>query len=575
MADYNLQLVHRPGKLNPLADALSRRVQDELDIGDRLVNRTCLLPQTMFAAIAVEKANDRYNTVERLVKEAYESDNYYQDVLAWLGSYGDEDRPKYPPNSGKIRRQFSDNKESDFTDAGFPLDKDLLLFEDRLYIPENVRLMVLSTAHDSPLSGHFGIRKTLELIQRDYWWPELTKMVEEYVKSCETCQRTKPTRRKYGLLQPLPVATDRWTSVTIDFMTDLPTCEKYDAIMVVVDRFTKLAHFSPCTNTITAEQTAKLYIDRIFRHHGVPTEIISDRGRQFDAKFARTFWESLGVNQKLSTAFHPETDGQTERVNSVINQYLRAYTSYQPDNWVPLLPLAEFAYNNTVHTATGVAPFFANYGLHPNNGTGMTKGVSDKPNKLASHMEEISEFLCANLEVARTDMKRFADQHRSESPTYKVGDKVMLSTRNFRRKRPKTKWADKWIGPLKVVSAHKDGMSYRLALPNSLDKIHPVFHTSLLKPFINNHIPDRVQSVPLPPDIVDGYEEYEVQEILDHKVVRKRDKYLVWFKGYGPDQDEWLSSENLANSKKLLKNFHRKFGDKSEVGTAPKRSRKE
>ena len=554
LSDYNLQLVHRPGKLNPQADGLSRRVQDELSIGDRLAQQTCLLPPKMFAAINAKPENQRYNTIERLVKEAYEKDTYLQGVLDWLGSFGDDDRPPYPPNSGKIRRKCQDD-DLDVGDNGFHWDKELLLFDDHLYIPESVRLMLLATTHDSPLSGHAGIRKTLELLQRDFWWPGLPKMVEDYVKSCDICQRTKPSRRTYGLLQPLPAATERWVSVTMDFMTQLPPCGGFETLLVVVDRFTKMAHFIPCGKQVDSRQTAKLYIDRVFRLHGIPKEIISDRGGQFNAGFAKSFWKTLGVDQKLSTAFHPETDGQTERVNSVVNQYLRAYTTYKQDNWVDLLPVAEFAYNNTVHTATGVSPFFANAGIHPNSGSGITKGLSDNPQDLALEMENLSQFLSHNLEIARADMKRFADRHRTESPLYEVGDQVMLSTLNFPTSRPKAKWSDKWIGPIKVIAVYDNGCIYKLALPKVFKGHHSVFHVSLLRPYRQNPIPNRVQADPLPPDIIDGNEEYEVERIVDSRTRRGQLQYRVRFQGYNADHDEWLPVDNLQHAETAIKAY--------------------
>jgi hypothetical protein len=221
-------------------------------------------------------------------------------------------------------------------------------------------------AHDSPMSGHMGVVKTLEQIQRNYWWPKMRTTVEDYVKSCLACQRTKPDRQKpAGLLHPLPVASKRWLSVTMDFMVDLPPCKGFDSIMVVVDHFTKMSHFIPCTKNITAKETAALFTDRVTRYHGLPDTIISDCGTQFDNDFWTNYWKQLGVTATLSSSYHPETDGQSERLNGILNQYLRVFTSYMQDNWVDLLPTAEFTHNNSIHSATGVSPFYANTGQHP------------------------------------------------------------------------------------------------------------------------------------------------------------------------------------------------------------------
>ena len=192
----------------------------------------------------------------------------------------------------------------------------------------------------------------------------------------------------------------------MDFMTDLPECQRFDAIMVVVDRFTKMAHFTPCTKTITSEQCVDMFIDRVVRHHGIPENIITDRGAVFDSKFWKTFWTTLQTKPSMSTAYHPQTDGQTERVNSILNQYLRVYTNFMQDNWVQLLPFAEFTYNNAVHSATMVTPFMANYGVNPRfKPLTSATALTDDPNKLSVRLKAVHEFLSSNLEHARETMK--------------------------------------------------------------------------------------------------------------------------------------------------------------------------
>ncbi|RZK29127.1 MAG: transposase, partial [Hymenobacter sp.] len=216
------------------------------------------------------------------------------------------------------------------------------------------------------------------------------------------------------------------------FMTDLPPCEGFDAIMVVVDRFTKMAHYVPTTKDVSAEGVATLYVNRRYHHHGMPEHIITNRGAQFKSEFWSSFFNKLGVNIRMSTAYHPETDGQTERVNSVLNQYLRVYCNLLQDNWVQLLPLAEFAYNNSVHSATMVTPFMANYGINPATDLSKSVSLTDVPNELSERMKCIDEFLRGNLEHARATMKHYADRHREESIKYRPGDKVLLSLQNIK-----------------------------------------------------------------------------------------------------------------------------------------------
>ncbi|PRP72850.1 hypothetical protein PROFUN_17121, partial [Planoprotostelium fungivorum] len=319
LSDFDFTLSHRPGKENIVADALSRREQDELDIGDRQNQQKCLLPPHLFAVIDanVQTENTSYTHIEKMLREAYQDDLYYNDVMKWMNDYGNEHRPRFPPGSGKMRSYDGDLDDNDRTDQGFHVTDDLLFYEEQLYVPEKLRLIIMMMKHDSPLAGHFGSHKTKELVRRDYWWPKMYHTIESYVKS---------------------------------------------AIMVVVDRFTKMSHFIPCKNTITSEEAAWLYVDRVFWLHGIPEKIVSDRGTQFTAEFWTSFWKQMGTKHSMSTAYHPQSDGQTERVNSVLNQYLQVYCSYLQDHWVPLLATAEFAYNNSVHTSTRVTPFFANQG---------------------------------------------------------------------------------------------------------------------------------------------------------------------------------------------------------------------
>ena len=190
--------------------------------------------------------------------------------------------------------------------------------------------------------------------------------IYDYVDRCDTCQRNKSPRHKpFGLLQPLPVPTRPWSSLSMDFIVKLPKSKGFDSVFVVVCRFTKQAHFIPCKESMSSSDLADLYINNIFKLHGLPDDIESDRGTVFRSKFWLSLLESLKIKSKLSTAFHPQTDGQTERVNQSIEQYLRCYTNFSQDDWSRLLPHAEFAYNNTMSSTTKVSPFFANLGFHP------------------------------------------------------------------------------------------------------------------------------------------------------------------------------------------------------------------
>src|SRR5690606_4084097 len=218
---------------------------------------------------------------------------------------------------------------------------------------EELQADIIRTRHDIPAVGHPGRTKTFDLLSREYWWPRMHRTVERYMKNCEICQRAKPTRHQpYGLLKPLQAPERRWSDILVDLITGLPVSDGYDAITVVVDRLSKMAHYIPCTTELDAETFAKLFVQNIFRLHGLPTKIVSDRGSLFTSKFWKWVAAKLGIKRNLSTAYHPQTDGQTERVNAIFEQYLRCYCNYNQDNWVGLLPVAEFAYNNTKSATT-------------------------------------------------------------------------------------------------------------------------------------------------------------------------------------------------------------------------------
>lgn len=189
---------------------------------------------------------------------------------------------------------------------------------------------IISSRHSHPAAGHPGQAATFELVSRDFWWPGIRKTIARYIRNCETCQRIKPVRHApFGYLKPLEIPQRRWESVSLDLITGLPTSSSFDAVLVVVDRLTKMAHFVPCNSNLNSQTFARLYRDSIFRLHGLPESVVSDRGSIFTSSFTMELSKILSIRTRLSTAFHPQTDGQTERVNSILEQYLRGYISYQ------------------------------------------------------------------------------------------------------------------------------------------------------------------------------------------------------------------------------------------------------
>jgi len=276
----------------------------------------------------------------------------------------------------------------------------------------------------------------------------------------------------------------------------------------MVDRLTKMAHFTPCSKSITAEETAQLILDGIVRLHGLPEEIVSDRGPQFASKFWRRLFELLGVDIQLSSAFHPKIDGQTERTNQTLEQYLRCTVNYQQDDWLDLLSQVKFAYNNTTHASTDISPFFANYGFHPRLsleilGDSVNPSVEERATKLG----QVQQNLMAKLKLKHEWQKKQANCRRKDHPNFKVGDKVWFLRKNIATTRPCAKLDYKRLEPFKIAKL-VGLMACQLELPPQF-KIHNVFHVSLLEPYHDNPILERHREPPVPVEI-EGQEEFEV-----------------------------------------------------------------
>jgi hypothetical protein len=347
----------------------------------------------------------------------------------------------------------------------------------------------------------------------------------------------------------------------MDFVTGLPMVNGLDSIWVVTDRLTKMRHFVACNQNVNAEDLADLFVNHVWKHHGLPDDIFSDRGPQFAARFWRHLCQRLRIAPKLSSAFHPQTDGQTERMNGIMEQYLRAYVAYQQDDWNLFLPLAEFAGNLLPSESTGASPFFANYGFDPRIDFDLDNPAGPHPAEgrafdVASHFARLHDFLRSEMLRAQHRYQEGADDRRTPAPIFREGESVWLKAQNIRTERSSRKLDHRRLGPFKikkVISPH----ACELELPATM-RVHPVFSVSLLDPAADDPLPGQ-RNPPPPPIIVDEEEEYEVEEILDSKIARRRLKYKVKWTGY--DHPTWEPAE-LINKAAALEDFHRRYPDK-------------
>jgi len=311
----------------------------------------------------------------------------------------------------------------------------MLYYKNRLYIPndEGLQTTIAQGGHDSQIAGHLGQEKTVEIVTRDFYWKGLTAWINEYVRACDECQHKRsPRHARYGLLQPLQIPFAAWTSISTDFITHLPESQGHTQIMVVVDRFTKIAHFIRLNENATGTAVADTLVRQIWKLHGLRTEIISD----MDAKFSGEFWESLckslGIRQKMSTAYHPQTDGQTERTNQTLEGYPRNFVNYDQNDWYQLLPLAEHAYNNSTTNAHGMSPFYANYGFHPQTEWMKDREAHNPGAGLYAHWMQVThQHARKALEQTREEMSKYYDRKARQQPDIKVRDLVMLNAKNI------------------------------------------------------------------------------------------------------------------------------------------------
>jgi Reverse transcriptase (RNA-dependent DNA polymerase)/RNase H-like domain found in reverse transcriptase/Integrase zinc binding domain/Chromo (CHRromatin Organisation MOdifier) domain len=454
----------------------------------------------------------------------------------------------------------------------------LLRHRDAVYVPDDpaVKAELLQANHDDPLGGHFGAGKTLEILQRKYFWQNMRKDVREHVQTCDVCQRTKVKRhRPYGALSSFPIPSRPWQEITLDFITGLPPSrfrgKVYDSILVLVDRYTKMARYVPTTKEITAPELAELFVLHVVKDFGIPAGMTSDRGSVFTSKFWATLCFYLKIRRRLSTAFHPQTDGQTENLNQTLEQYLRCYTNYQQDDWASKLALAEFTYNNSQHSTTGVSPFYALYGFHPtveiNAGDSVPEGEAPAATERVKKIQEERQILEERWQDAVAAQKRHYDK-KHIAKEFKLEQKVMLRAKNIRQLRPSVKLADRYLGPfdiVEIIGEHKQ--AYRLKLPPSYKKIHDVFHVSLLEPWY----PRSSAVLELDPVEIDGDEEYEVQSILAHREGKKGREYLVRWKGYSPADDTWEPPDHLANAEEEVQEY---LGKGKSAMQAKRRRRK-
>ena len=510
LSSYNFVIEYIKGRENTVADALSRR-PDYQDA--KKVDRTTQIFKETENGIIMNKdiqlkmvTIEQNDEIDKKIKEATKNDNRYPD--------------------------------SEIEGDGFRRFKGLIL------VPRELEHDIIMRYHEDIREGHPGEARTIEKIQRNYYFPGTIRKVRKFIKACNKCQQNKVIHEKTtGKMQQGLTPTRPWQHITMDFV-DKPSTrsiisgEIMNQTLVVVDRFSKQTILIPSRKNYTAREVFHILWERIFSIFGIPETITTDLDKIFRSKEWLQFMKDIGTRQILSTANHQQTDGQSERKIQEIQAILRNYLDYEQTNWLELLPIIQYALNDAESATTKTTPNFAVFGTTRDRGWDRP---TDGGTPLAERMKTYHRNIQLEQQWAREQYKRYYDKKRSEAPNLREGDRVYLRRRtpgqkrfNIKSDRESTKLDHLQIGPF-TIKRKLDFDNYELQLPTRM-KIHPVFHISLLKPTTN---PATRENYNISDDT------YEVEAILDKRTNKGTTEYKIRWKGYSENDDTWEPQEHL------------------------------
>ncbi|GJT76720.1 putative reverse transcriptase domain-containing protein [Tanacetum coccineum] len=446
LSDYDCEIRYHPGKANVVADALSRKER---------------IKPLRVRALVMTIGLDLPKQILEAQIEARKPENLKSEDVGGMLIENSKDPEK--PRKEKLE----------------PRADGTLCLNNRSWLPcyGDLRTLIMHESHKSKYSVHPGSDKMYQDMKQLYWWPNMKADIATYVSKCLTCLRVKAEHQKpSGLLVQPAIPQWKWENITMDFVTKLPRTQSgNDTIWVIVDRLTKSAHFLPMRETDPMDKLAKLYLKEVVTRHGIPVSIICDRDPRFTSNFWRSFQKAMGTRLDMSTAYHPETDGQSERTIQTLEDMLRACVIDFGNGWEGHLPLIEFSYNNSYHASIKAAPFEALYGRKCRSPVCWAE-VGDArltgPELVHETTEKIVQIK-QRMQAARDRQKSYADVRRKPLE-FQVGDRVMLKVSPWKgvvRFGKRGKLNPRYIGPFKVL-AKVGTVAYRLELPHL--RIHGV-----------------------------------------------------------------------------------------------------
>ena len=530
LADFDLHLIHIPGSHLAGPDALSWR-PDLLPPLDHDNYNVTLLPPSLFVCI-IDSALSSH------IASSSSSDPLALQALQFL--------------DGSILPAFRSHL-SDWQHTN-----SLLTFKGHIYVPSNMDLhcSILLCCHDHPTTSHPGYLKMHQLVANKFWWPGLASFVCAYVAGCSLCQQNKAnTHPSTPPLAPIPSSSSLpFCQLSCNLITDLPVSAGFDSLLVMVDHsLSKGVILCPTKKNVTTEGIAYLFFHKVFLCFSLYTKIISDRGPQFASKFAKELSRILQYDLSLSTAYHPQTDGETEHVNQEIKTYLRIFCGNQPSTWADSVTHAKFAHNHRPHSVAGKSPFFLMMGYEPIAFPTILPSSSVPAVEIC--FKELTAMRNEALAAHELACQVMAAWTRKPFIPFKKGDKVWLEAPNLKWHVVDPKFAPKWEGSFTIVKV-LSSITYELKLLKTW-KIHLVFHTFLLSRYGKNPVHSLNFPKP-PPDLIAGEEEYEIERILCHQGSPSNHFFLIQWKRFFAKDDSWEPKRNLKHSKTTLTEYKKR-----------------